>query len=470
MDRHLPGFESSMSMDFKLKEGKCLVLLLLVLALVVTIHCAPKRTYVSHPVPDWDVVERMGLEPPAELSASQKTEFERAWTSLQEGALGAAAEDLDTLSRRYGDSPEINTALAYLQLRLGRADEAERKFQAALRRKPGFGPAESGYFLVALSEKDEEKALDRIERLQNDFPEHELVDRYAATLRVNVAESRLRSARELARAGRYQEAAAAYLRALEVAPEAGALFLETAEAELQASEPERAIAHARRATELEPSSADAYRVLSEASYTKEDLAGAVEALRTAASLQPGDESIRSRLRDMESELREKVLPPEYGAIPDAERLTREELAALLYVEQRNAFDRAAVKSTVIATDISDSWAAEYIRRTVGAGVLEVYPNHTFQPKAFVNRIDLATALSETLEALAADVYSSRRSSALSEEFPDLVRENVNYPAAALAVSLGLMKRSDSGAFEPQRIVTGAEAVAAVTSLGRYMTP
>lgn len=470
MDMHLRGFNQPISRCVTRTERTYFVLVFFVAVVVLMTDCAPKRTYVPRPVPDWDVVERMGLEPPAGLSPSRKNDFERGWSSLRKGDLGVAAEELDGLSRRYHDSPEIDTALAYLRLRLGRPDEAERTFQEALRLRPGFGPAQSGYFLVALLERDEEKAFDRLELLESHFPQHELVDRYATTLRVNVAESRLRSARELVAARRYDEAAAAYRRALEVAPEAGSLFLEAAQAELEAGYPERAILHARRATELEPSSADAHVVLAEASYASGDLPGSVDALRTAASLQPGDDAIRTRLRVRESELNEKTLPPEYGAIADADRLTRAELAALLYVTRRSAFDRVPKKSSVIATDISDSWAAEYIRRTVAAGALEVYPNHLFQPKAFVNRIDLARALDRTLDILAPEVYSARGPGARSQDFADLARENVNYHAAALAVSLGLMKTDDSGEFEPQRIVTGAEAVAAVSALGLYVTP
>ncbi len=469
MDLHLRGFDKSTSRFVTRTVRKSLAFALLIGALALSMYCAPKRSYVSYPVSDWDLVERTGLEPPADLSASQKSEFQRGWNALQQGDLGACSDELEALSRRYPDSPEINTALAYLQLRLGHLDAAEQGFDAVLRQKPRFGPALSGDVLVALTEKDEEKALERLGRLEADYPQHELVDRYATPLRVNVAESRLRTARDLVRDGKYQEAAAAYLRALEVAPEAGALFLEAAQTELRASYPERAMVHARRATELEPSSADAYSVLAEACYAEDDLSGAVEALRTAASLSPGDDSIRSRLQAMESELHDKTLPPEYGAIAAADRLTREDLAALVYIGQRNAFDHTASRSSVIATDISDSWAAEYIRRAVGVGVLEVYPNHTFQPKAFVSRMDLAKALARTLRLLAPDLYSAKRAAASSEEFSDLARENVNYDAAAIAVSLGLMKRADSGEFDPQRIVTGAEAVSAVSALALDMT-
>ncbi|MGH9337450.1 MAG: S-layer homology domain-containing protein, partial [Vicinamibacteria bacterium] len=398
--------------------------------------CAPKRSYVSHPVSDWDVVEQMALQAPADLSSSQKSAFDRGWRSLQEGRLGVAVSDLENLSRRYGSSPEIATAAGFLDLRLGNADDAERKFQAALKENPAFGPAQSGYFLIALQSGDEERAFARLARLEEEFPQHELVGRYATTLRVNVAEARLGLAREHMREKRYSEAAAAYLKALEVAPEAGSLYLEAAEAELEAGYSDRAFQHARRAAELEPSNADAQRVLGEASYRNGDLASAKDALATAVSLRPQDTELRSQLERVDAELRETNLPAEYAEIGGATRLTREQLAALLYVELKAAFDAASPRESVIAVDVNESWAADYIIKTLAAGVLEVYSNHMFQPSGFVDRIQLARALTRALQNLAPEAYDEAVPATAARDFPDVSREYAYYDAAALSVSLG----------------------------------
>jgi tetratricopeptide (TPR) repeat protein len=421
-------------------------------------------------VPDWDVVERMGLKAPSDLPESEQTTFDRGWKSLQTDRLDVAASDIESLASRYERSAEVATAAAFLDMRLGKPSDAERKFQTALRLEPDLGAAQSGYFLVALQSGNEERAFERLLRLEESFPQHDLVDRHAATLRVNVAESRLVSARAKMRERKYGEAAAEYLRALEVAPQAGALYLEAAEAELEAGYPDRAVVHALRATELEPTNPDAHRVLGEACYRNEDLAGAARALASASALRPDDVALRSRLEAVERSLRETTLPAEYEEIREAGRLTREQLAALLYVDLRDAFDASTTRSQVIATDVAERWASQYILRTVGAGVLDVYPNHTFQPTAFVNRLDLATALSRALENLAPEAYDAARGSSGGQEFADLARQNPGYDAAALSVSLGLLAPGDGGAFEPWRIVTGPEAASAVAALRAHMTP
>ncbi len=434
------------------------------------IHCAPKRAFVPHTVADWDLVERMGLEAPAELPASEQAAFDRGWQSLLSGRLDAAASDIEPLARRYGKSPEIAAAAGFLDLRLGEPQDAERKFQTALREEPELGPAQSGYFLVALQQGNEERAFERLLRLEKSFPHHDLVDRYGATLRANVAEARLDSARELMRERKYDQAAREYLRALEVAPQAGALYLEAAEAELEAGYPERAVVHAGRAAELEPTNADAHRMLGEACYRNDDFAGAARALAAASALRPEDAELRVRLEAVERSLRETTLPEEYLGIRDSGRLTREQLAALLYVDLREAFDASTMRNNVIATDVAESWASPYILRTVGAGVLEVFPNHTFQPNAFVSRLELASALFHTLENLAPEAFESARASSGAPEFADLARQNPGYEAAALSVGLGLLAPGEGSSFEPRRIVTGQEAASAVAALRVHMTP
>jgi len=432
-------------------------------------------------VPDWDVVEGIGLEAPSDLPASERTKFDRGWESLRKGRLETAVTDIESLARRYESSPEVATAAGFLDLRLGKPLDAERKFQEALRKEPELGAAQSGYFLVALQSGNEERAFERLVRLEESFPQHDLVDRHAASLRVNVAESRLSAAREKMSARKYDEAAAEYLKAIEVAPQAGSLYLETAEAELAAGDPERAAMHARRAAELEPQNADAHRVLGEVSLRGGDLASAAKAFASASALRPEDAALRSQLEEVERSLRESTLPAEYDEIRDAERLTREQLAALLYVDLREAFDASATRDAsvtrdasptrqVVATDVSESWASEYIFRTVKAGVLEVFPNHTFQPNAFVDRLELASVLSRAFEKLAPASFGAARGSAMGQEFSDLAPQNPAYGAAALTVTLGLLAPGDSGAFEPRRIVSGSEATSAVAALREHMTP
>ena len=277
--------------------------------------CAAKRDFTVATVPAWDVVQGMVLQPPEGSSDGERRRFEEGWQNLRQGNLEQASSDLAGLASRFARSPEIATANGFVELRLGNSMAAERYFRAALKERPSYGPAQSGYFLTALATGDEESAYNRLEKLRQGYPQHPLVDRYAATLQVNVAEKRLSAARNLRQQNRYEEAAAAYLRALAVAPEVSGLYLEAAEAELAAGLTKRAAVHARKATELAPEESSAYRLLGEAQYAAGDLAGAFEAYRVAFSLSPQDRRFGSVSKPSRPSTTPRTCHPSISGLP-----------------------------------------------------------------------------------------------------------------------------------------------------------
>ncbi len=437
---------------------------------LIVAGCAEKRAYTPAEVPAWEVVHRLCLEAPSELSDGQRRAFEEGWALVKDGRLAKAASELDGLGRRYPQSPEISAALGFLELKAGNPQAGERHFESSLGARPDLAAASTGYFLAAMAGGNQEAALSRLQRVRPEETRSVLESRYEATLRLNVAEARLTTARGLMGESRYQEAAAAFLDVLDVASEAAGLYVETAEAELAAGLVEGAIEHAERATELDDSNAESFHLLGEAHYAAGDLGGARSAFRAAVALRPGDLALRERLARIEADYDKENLPEEYASIHESERLTRAQLASLLFFELRSAFDEIGNEANVIATDISTSWAYEPIRRVLGAEILEVFPNHTFQPEAFVDRIYFARALSATVAKLTPDVYeSAKRSPRFGQNFSDLSGSNASYESAALAISLGLLMPGEDDAFEPLGLVSGAEAVIAMEALSAHMS-
>lgn len=438
---------------------RCAGLILGALASIVISSCAARRSYISSPVPGWELVRDVSLEPPEELSVNDQRAFERAWQAVKQGELESAASELLRLERRSRKHPSIETALGYVELRGGARPRAEVYFQEALDQHPTLAAAQAGYFLTALAEGRDELAFDRLRQLALHHPDHPAVPAYLPSLQLKLAEDSLQSARSLRDEKRYSEAAQAYRRALEIAPEAAGLYAETATVELLGGEAERAAQHADKAIEMRPDDADLYRIRADAHREMGELQAAAEDYRRASQLRPRDDALRARYEAVRRELERAHLPEEYGEIPSSPRLTREQLAALLFVKLRPAFEQQAGPGSVIATDIGDSWADHYIRQVVASGLMDIFPNHTFQPQAFVRRSDLAKALAAAVEALGEPVTGSS-----TRTIADMPADNLNYPAVALVVSLGLLSLDDMGQFEPHRFVTGLEAVEAVDSL------
>jgi hypothetical protein len=185
---------------------------------------------------------------------------------------------------------------------------------------------------------------------------------------------------------------------------------------------------------------------------------------TAAAIQP-DEALTARIDDLRSRVVFEAMPDEYRAIESSATVTRAQLAALLAVRLDAVLARARRANAVVITDARGSWASAYILSVARAGVMEVYPNHTFQPGAAVRRGDLAQAASRVLQLIAqqqprrADAWRNPR-----RTFTDVGPRHLSYPAAALAVEAGVMAPMADGSFQLARPVTGAEAIAAVNAL------
>jgi hypothetical protein len=172
-----------------------------------------------------------------------------------------------------------------------------------------------------------------------------------------------------------------------------------------------------------------------------------------------DEARRLRVR-AENDLELMRMPEEYRRILVAPRITRADLAALVSVKVTRLTGLPAQEPPV-ATDISGSWARAHILQVLACGILEVYPNHTFQPAGIVRRSDLAQALSRAL-----DIFHmpARPLPALA----DVPAASLYYDAAARAVAEGLMDVTPARNFEPWRSVTGPEAAAVVDALDRLL--
>jgi tetratricopeptide (TPR) repeat protein len=380
-----------------------------------------------------------------------------------EGDLESAADEFEGLERRHQGNASVKAAVGYLELRLGNRRAAESRFATALKSAPTLSAAQAGWVLLALAEDSEDQAFERLLLLEKEHPEHALVRDYLPDLQLKLAETKLQSARSYRREERYTQAAEEYREALRIAPAVGGLYAEAAEVELLAGEPEQAADHAEKALELEPESVRLYRLRGDSLRAMGDLEQAFEAYKSARELRPEDASLSALVDEMRRELQREILPPEYMDIPRSERVTREQLAALIFIQFRSLVEDAGQDTQIIATDIGNSWAREFIRQVVAAGILDIFPNHTFQPRVFVRRGDLAVALTAVLDTAEsnADDYAHP-----NPTIQDVSTENLNYRSVALVVALDLLPLDEEGQFDPLRFVSGREAVDAVEALAR----
>ena len=195
-----------------------------------------------------------------------------------------------------------------------------------------------------------------------------------------------------------------------------------------------------------------------------DIDGATRALDAAQAIERTPE-VDARLAALRDRADLAKLPERYRRIPAQAAATRGDLAALLGVRLAALLHAAPARPSTLVTDVSGTWAAPWIAAVLRAGVMEAFPNHTFQPEAGIRRADLAAVVSRVLTLGAAiDPPRSGRWPKDHVTFSDLPATHPAFDAASRAVGTRVLDAGAAGAFEPTRPVTGAEAVEAVARL------
>lgn len=149
----------------------------------------------------------------------------------------------------------------------------------------------------------------------------------------------------------------------------------------------------------------------------------------------------------------------FHQIKGAESLTRERFATLIvrYFPQITELRQ----NSQIVTDIGNSPAVADIHTVLGIGLMDLLPNHTFEPSTEVTRGDFAVAMARLIRLLGLSATDAPPLSA-----PDLASTNAQYADVQLVVGYGLMKLQDEGYFNVAGKLSGQEAVDAAERLLR----
>ena len=414
---------------------------------------APKFPDFVRPVPP------AGLGPAAALER-----HETGWQWLQAGDLRAAERNFSAALKRAEAFYPAEVGLGYVALAAKKYKEALLHFDRAVVANPRYAPALAGRAEALLATGDMDGALVSLEAALQQDPTLSLLQHRIEVLRFRRQQEEITRARELATANRLPEAQAAYLALAGRSPGSAFLWRELAEVERRAGDLDAALEHAAKAISLEPEDPRAHVLLGDLHEARGELSKAIDALTTAVSLQP-DTGLNERIEQLRTRAAFEAMPAEYRGIEGAAAVTRAQLAALLAVRLEDLLSSVRRVDAVVITDTRGNWAAPYILSVARAGVMEVYPNHTFQPDAVVRRGDLAQAAGNVLELIAsrnpslAQAWRDPR-----QKFADLGPRHLRYPAVSLAVGAGVMSIGQDGHFNLADAISGAEALAAVAKL------
>ena len=429
--------------------------------------CAPRLTAPPTP-PSPRYQDFVFPSVPPGLSAPTVTAaHDLAWQWLQAGYPRTAERQFETVLKKSPGFYPSQAGLGFVELATQDFEDAVKRFDQVLKQSSNYAPALAGRGEALLALKRDRDALQSFEAALGVDNTLDLPKRRVELLQFRVLEAELSSARQAAEAGRYDEAIVAYQQAIAASPQSAFLYREIGAIERRRDNRDAAIEQYRKAVELDPNDGAAWRELGEVLEERDEHAAAIDAYVRAMAIEPSA-AVQGRIDRLKGILALALLPAEYRRIPESERLTRGDLSALLGVRFGPLLDSVGTRSAVVVTDTRDHWAAPWIFAVTRAGVMEVYPNHTFQPEETVRRSDLARVVGQLLELIAQRQPAAAQRWQDRREIPDVSATHLSYEAVSASVSSGVLPLFNDGTFQLSRSVTGGEAVAALDRLEKLV--
>lgn len=439
--------------------------------LVLVSACAPKTVVVAPTIstprfPDF-------IEPvvPRDLASRPASALQdRAWRFLQTG-------DLRNADREVSAALKVDAAFYPAETTGGYVELARKDYKSALTRFDRALASRTDYVSALVGRGQALASLNREDDALAAFQAALLLDRSLADVQRRVEVLRFRSvqrqvtaARQAVRAGKAVEAIRAYRNAIESSPESAFLYRELAALEREQGDAEAALGHYRQANALDATDAPSLVAMAELLVAREELDLALKAYEDALRIEPD-----ARVEEARDRVRERAefakLPAEYRAIHTAPQITKADLAALIGQRVGALLRVTRSRDVGVITDVRGHWAERWILEVARAGVLDPLPNHTFQPRATIRRVDFAQAMTRLLAKVAVvSPAEARKWQGARGRFSDISASHLAYQAASVATAAGVMTTTPEGAFQPTRAVTGEEAVAALDRLGTMFAP
>lgn len=391
----------------------------------------------------------------AELSLDERIAVADAWAALKRGDIDEAKKTLVGLGPR---NPFYYAGLGYAAFILNDLAGAEAYFLQSVRDVPQLALAHVGLGQIYQRTGQTDLAYtEYLEALKRD-PDNEWAKRESEVLRTEWADRFLSEGRAFASAGNTDQARDAYLRALEYAPKAQEAHLALARIYLREKNYPSALFHLKTASANEPDNQDILLDYAETLYQAGEQSRSLDAYQRVLELNAQNKTALDRAESLKSRLGVFELPSQFGGIPALDAVTKEDVAALIGVKFKDILEEAAPRPPVIV-DITTSWASRYIVKVASLALMEVYSNHTFQPRKILTRAELAETLVRFVDFLKKQKYQVIEQIPLDRiKIADVPREHVYFGPISQVLSYQLMDLTPDRTFRPEQPVTGAEAV------------
>ena len=351
------------------------------------------------------------------------------------------------------------TIEAYIDLYKGDDSGATSKFLASLSINPNDTIALYYLAELAYAGRDYARAGDFYSRLLAVDRTRSDVEAKRQKALLLTTDNLLRSAALAEQENRFADAEQAYRRSLEITPREPSLNGRLAELLAREKKWDEALARYRTQMEIAGRNSGVEKNIAEALMNlgrTEEAREILERLRNEGTL---DENLESKVGELEDLGRWGSEIDFYRKLKSVDSITREQLAAAVvrYFPQVAEFPQ----NPQIVTDTQESRVRSEIQVSVGTGLMDPFPNHTFQPSEPITRGLFAQSMSRLTRLLG---LSSADAPAIP--LPDVNPGDALYGDIQLVLRSGLLNFESSGSFNASGKVSGEEAVRAMDRLLR----
>lgn len=397
--------------------------------------------------------------PPAAVTAGmtldERIVLEDAWQSLRQGNVNKAEKILAKLGT---DSPFYYAGLGYAYFIVKDLPTAEQSFLASLMREPNFVLGHIGLAQVYEETGRDDMAFSAYREVLKKMPDHPWAKPRYESIQTRKTEESLEEGRLFLAAGDTEKSTASYLKALYYSPLSTEAHLALADIYREENKLQNAQVHLKAASTNAPENRDILFKYADVLLQVEDYKKSLEVLEKLAIMVPSDPQVKERLETVKNRLGIFELPSQYEDIQASEAVTKQDLAALLGVKFKDYLEEPSQKPRILV-DISTSWASKFILKTTSLGLLDVYPNHTFQPRKVVSRAEAAEILYRLTE------YLKSRGHRFVELIPqdkipiaDVPPRNYYHQPIIRMIAYDIMGLYPDLSFRPDLPLSGPEAI------------
>jgi tetratricopeptide (TPR) repeat protein len=391
----------------------------------------------------------------SELSLDERILVEDAWKSIRVGNVKNAQKILNTLG---SENPFYYVGMGYVAYLLGDTQTAEQYFKASLSYYPEVDLAHFGLAYIYQGSNKEDNAFSEFREILKNDPNNPWAKPQYEDIKTRMTGEELADAEAFLAARNTEKSKESFLKALYYSPEITEAHLALAKIYRDENNFPNALMHLRAASTNEPQNKDIQKEYADTLFQAGDLKNSLGVYENLLAQNPGDQEIRDRLETIKNRLGIFELPSQYNTIPASESVTKEDVAALLSIKLKDILEEPSGKPPIII-DISTSWASRFILHIASLGILDVYPNHTFQPKKVITRAEMAETLFRLIEHLRKKGYSFIQQIPPNKiQISDVSPSNYYYRPILLMISYDIMTLSQERAFNPDQAVSGREAV------------